>query len=136
MNLLSQMNQLVVLCSFLKRPAPPRRGGPSSCQPGEGHQRRHARGKGGMQDWEAGAWRRRQDMEMALKVRAFADTCPDRSRRDYGKRSYKQGLTRLGYRNAAPNGMNVAHVVGPYANLGHGDFCKMMLKAVYWWLMI
>jgi hypothetical protein len=37
-------------------------------------------------------------------------------------------LTGLRYRIAGPNGMNVEHVVGLYANLGHGDFCKMMLK--------
>ncbi len=36
-------------------------------------------------------------------------------------------LTGLGYRITGMNGMNVTHVIGLYANLGHGDFCKMML---------
>ena len=46
---------------------------------------------------------------------------------NHRKQSNKQCLTRLGYRIASTNGMDLKHVFCLHAMLGHANFCKLML---------
>ena len=47
--------------------------------------------------------------------------------KNHGKKSNKEGLTRLGYKITGPNGMDIKQVSVLYATFGHDDFCKMMM---------